>query len=69
MTKPHGKTVHGTNRMKGIAHDPADHHDADLQALIAAGRAQGYLTFDQVNANLPDDAVDPEKFDALLVAL
>ena len=69
MTKPHGKTVHGTNRMKGIAHDPADHHDADLQALIAAGRAQGYLTFDQVNAYLPDEAVDPEKIDALLVAL
>jgi RNA polymerase primary sigma factor len=69
MTKPHGKTAHGTNRMKGIAHDPADHHDADLQALIAAGRAQGYLTFDQVNAYLPDEAVDPEKIDALLVAL
>jgi RNA polymerase primary sigma factor len=69
MTKPLGKTVHGTNRMKGIAHDPADHHDADLQALIAAGRAQGYLTFDQVNAYLPDEAVDPEKIDALLVAL
>jgi RNA polymerase primary sigma factor len=71
MTKPHGKTVHGTNRVSGIApaQAPAGHHDADLQALIAAGRAQGYLTFDQVNAYLPDEAVDPEKIDALLVAL
>jgi len=43
--------------------------DADLAALIAAGRAQGYLTFDQVNEYLPDEAVDPEKIDALLVAL
>ena len=71
MTKPHGKTVHGTNRVLGIApaEAPAGHHDSDLQALIAAGRAQGYLTFDQVNAYLPDEAVDPEKIDALLVAL
>jgi len=43
--------------------------DSDLAALIAAGRAQGYLTFDQVNEYLPDEAVDPEKIDALLVAL
>ena len=28
-----------------------------------------YLTFDQVNAFLPDEAVDPEKIDSLLVAL
>ncbi|MFM7107826.1 MAG: sigma-70 family RNA polymerase sigma factor, partial [Planctomycetaceae bacterium] len=45
------------------------HHDADLAALIAVGREQGYLTFDQVNGYLPDEAVDPEKIDALLVAI
>jgi RNA polymerase primary sigma factor len=45
------------------------HPDADLAALIAAGREQGYLTFDQVNSYLPDEAVDPEKIDSLLVAL
>jgi len=47
----------------------ASHPDADLARLIAAGRSQGYLTFDQVNEYLPDEAVDPEKIDALLVAL
>ena len=47
----------------------AAHPDADLARLIAAGRSQGYLTFDQVNDYLPDEAVDPEKIDALLVAL
>ncbi|NDC62566.1 MAG: sigma-70 family RNA polymerase sigma factor [Planctomycetia bacterium] len=47
----------------------AAHGDAELAALIAAGRSQGYLTFDQVNDYLPDEAVDPEKIDALLVAL
>jgi RNA polymerase primary sigma factor len=43
--------------------------DPHLATLIASGRELGYLTFDQVNAYLPDEAVDPEKIDALLVAL
>jgi RNA polymerase primary sigma factor len=43
--------------------------DADLASLIAVGKSQGYLTFDQVNDYLPDQAVDPEKIDSLLVAL
>jgi RNA polymerase primary sigma factor len=43
--------------------------DADLARLIALGKSQGCLTFDQVNEYLPDEAVDPEKIDALLVAL
>jgi hypothetical protein len=45
------------------------HADADLTALIVVGKEQGYLTFDQVNSYLPDEAVDPEKIDCLLVAL
>jgi RNA polymerase primary sigma factor len=51
----------------GVASDA--HTDGELAALIAAGRENGYLTFDQVNAYLPDEAVDPAKIDALLVAL
>ena len=51
------------------AGNPVPAHDHELAALIATGRAQGYLTFDQVNSYLPDEAVDPEKIDALLVAL
>jgi RNA polymerase primary sigma factor len=53
-----------------VAAGPQTHSpDVDLGTLIAAGKAQGYLTFDQVNEYLPDEAVDPEKIDALLVAL
>ena len=53
-----------------MSHDPSTNcSDHDLQALIATGTAQGYLTYDQVNTYLPDEAVDPEKIDALLVAL
>ncbi|MGC3966320.1 MAG: sigma-70 family RNA polymerase sigma factor [Pirellulales bacterium] len=46
-----------------------DHADQDLQLLIATGKTQGYLTYDQVNAYLPDEAVNPEKLDNLLIAL
>ncbi len=46
-----------------------DHCDMDLNELVAKGKAQGYLTYDQVNDYLPDEAVNPEKLDSLLVAL
>ncbi|HEX4129140.1 MAG TPA: sigma-70 family RNA polymerase sigma factor [Pirellulales bacterium] len=43
--------------------------DKDLQELVATGKAQGYLTYDQVNDYLPDEAVNPDKLDNLLMAL
>src|SRR5262245_43343269 len=43
--------------------------DLELQDLIAKGKSQGYLTYDEVNAYLPDEAVNPDKLDNLLVAL
>ena len=43
--------------------------ESDLGRLVALGMSLGYLTFDQINEYLPDEAVDPEKIDALLVAL
>ena len=46
-----------------------DDTDHDLQSLVAMGKSQGYLTYDQVNAYLPDEAVNPEKLDNLLIAL
>jgi RNA polymerase primary sigma factor len=46
-----------------------DYSDQDLQTLIATGKTQGFLTYDQVNAYLPDEAVSPEKLDNLLMAL
>ena len=39
----------------------------ELRAVIEAGQAQGYLTYSQVNAYLPDEAATPEKLDALLM--
>ncbi len=43
--------------------------DLSLNQLIEKGRQQGFLTFSQVNAYLPDEAVNPEKLDNLLMSL
>lgn len=46
-----------------------DHLEKELQDLIAKGMAQGYLTYDEVNDYLPDEDVNPDKLDNLLIAL
>ncbi len=43
--------------------------DDGLKALIEQGKEKGYLTYGQVNDLLPDDAVNPEKLDQLLILL
>ncbi|MBN1588059.1 MAG: sigma-70 family RNA polymerase sigma factor [Pirellulales bacterium] len=46
-----------------------DHFDKELNDLVAKGKSQGYLTYDEVTCYLPDEAVDPNKLDQLLVSL
>src|SRR5437764_7670796 len=43
--------------------------DEGLRVLIESGKEKGYLTYTQVNDYLPDDAVNPEKLDQLLLLL
>ena len=43
--------------------------DDGLKALLESGKEKGFLTYDQVNEHLPDDAVNPEKLDQLLMVL
>jgi RNA polymerase primary sigma factor len=43
--------------------------DEGLKTLIESGKHKGYLTYSQVNDFLPDDAVNPEKLDQLLMVL
>ena len=46
-----------------------DHFEKELLDLIAKGMAQGYLTYDEVNDYLPDEDINPDKLDNLLIAL
>ena len=43
--------------------------DFDLKQLVTCGRKQGYLTYDEVSAYLPDEANTPLKLDRLIDAL
>ena len=43
--------------------------DDGLKALLDSGKERGFLTYGQVNDYLPDDAVNPEKLDQLLLIL
>ncbi len=43
--------------------------DQELSHLIAQGNRDGYLTYDAVNAYLPDEDVNPEKLNSLLLAI
>src|SRR5438093_11026062 len=43
--------------------------DEGLKTLIDSGKEKGFLTYGQVNDSLPDDAVNPEKLDQLLLLL
>ena len=52
---------------KGV--DLVEIQSNDLEQLVLVGRQQGYLTYDQVNEYLPDEANTAEKLDHLLVAL
>ena len=43
--------------------------DQQLSDLIAQGTKDGFLSFDAVNAYLPDEDVNPEKLEALMLAI
>ena len=49
----------------------ADTHqlDLELRSLLATGKAQGFLTYEQVSAYLPDEADNSDQLDRLLTAL
>ncbi len=46
-----------------------DNPTQGLQELVDKGKSQGYLTYDEVNNYLPDEDINPDKLDNLLIAL
>ena len=42
---------------------------SQVQALIEKGKQRGYLTYEEMNDELPDEAVSPDKLDELLITL
>ncbi|MBN1764804.1 MAG: RNA polymerase sigma factor RpoD [Sedimentisphaerales bacterium] len=43
--------------------------DASLKSLIEKGKARGYLTYEEMNDDLPDDNLSPDRLDNLLMTL
>ena len=46
-----------------------DAMDASVNKLITKGKKRGFITYEEMNDNLPDEAVSPDKLDSLLMAL
>jgi RNA polymerase primary sigma factor len=47
----------------------ADNLEQRIKAIIEKGKKKGYLTYDEMNAELPDEAVSPARLDNLLSTL
>jgi RNA polymerase primary sigma factor len=43
--------------------------NASIRTLIAKGKERGYVTYEEMNAELPDEAVSPDGLDSLLMSL
>ena len=43
--------------------------DASIKKLIATGKERGFLTYEEMNRELPDQTVSPEQLDSLLMTL
>jgi RNA polymerase primary sigma factor len=43
--------------------------DSTVKKLIQKGKERGFLTYEEMNEDLPDEAVSPDRLDSLLMAL
>jgi len=60
---PQPAPVAGTERP---SEESADSVDPRIKALIEKGKERGFVTYDEINAIIPDELVSPDKLDALL---
>jgi RNA polymerase primary sigma factor len=52
-----------------MAEGASDALKNSVKALIDKGKARGYLTYEEMNEELPGEAVEPDKLDSLLMTL
>ena len=52
-----------------MADNVTDTIEKSVAALVAKGKARGYLTYEEMNEELPDEAVSPDRLDTLLMML
>ena len=48
---------------------PLDEIEREITALVETGRAKGYLTYEEMNTSLPEEAPSPEMMDLILMVV
>ena len=48
---------------------PVDEIEAKIRIIIENGKKNGFLTYEQINDQLPDEAITPARLDSLLMTL
>jgi len=71
MAKTDNKNQKEKNKSKNGTGDNlrADPIELKIQAIIEKGKKNGYITYDELNDHLPDEAVNPARLDNLLATL
>jgi RNA polymerase primary sigma factor len=54
---------------KSAADEKAVDPEEQIKAIIAKGKRKGFLTYDEMNDDLPDEAISPTRLDNLLATL
>ena len=57
--------IKSNEAQQGKPQTPLD-AEAKIKAMIEKGKKKGYLTYEEMNADLPEDLVSPARLDALL---
>jgi RNA polymerase primary sigma factor len=58
----------GEARQQPVQQLPAD-AESRIKAIIEKGRKKGYLTYEEMNTELPEEVISPARLDTLLVTL
>jgi len=53
----------------GTSSAPLDPVDAAVQELVQRGKARGYLTWEELNETLPDEAISPDRLEGVLTQI